>query len=677
MLPAFVRALSFAECEMLKRAYSTFEVKAIGDNGAGKRTFTGIATTPAPDRMGDVVEPTGAQFTLPIPLLWQHNSDQPIGWVRTAKVTKSGIEVECEVADISEPGTLKDRLDEAWQSIKAKLVRGLSIGFNALESARIKDTYSYHYLKWELLELSPVTIPANAEASIATIKSFDRQQRAASGEPAFVVRLVPSPGASGSTPVIPNSPKGNTMRTIAEQISAFKTKRQTGADRMNAIMAAAAEEGRTLDETETEEYDTLVAEIKSLDTHIVRLEQHEAQIVRTAVAVTAGAAAGATAGAEHHGVEVRGGVISVRPNIAKGTAFVRYALMKLQANGDPGRAAELAKRFKDTTPEVAEVLRAEYSMGESVLKAAVAAGNTTDTTWAGPLAYYNNMAGEFIELLRPKTILGRISGFRAVPFLTRIPRQTSGVSGKWVGEGSPKPVQAMGFDAITLAFSKASVIIALTEEIVRMSTPSAEALAQSDMIKGVSQYLDVQFIDPSVAPISGVSPGAITNGLTAVASSGSTLAQIEADISAVMMKLVNANLDLSTAVWVMNPRTALYLSLVRTTQGPYAFPGINVQGGVFHGLNVITSNNVPVSGSPGTTIIVLMDPSEILMADDGAVTVDMSREASLQMSDSPSAGAQQLVSLWQNNMVGLRAERYINWQRRRNAAVGLISGVAY
>jgi valyl-tRNA synthetase len=59
------------------------------------------------------------------------------------------------------------------------------------------------------------------------------------------------------------------------------------------------------------------------------------------------------------------------------------------------------------------------------------------------------------------------------------------------------------------------------------------------------------------------------------------------------------------------------------------------------------------------------------MADDGGVSLDMSMEASVQMDDAPSAGAQSLVSLWQNNLVGIRAERYINWSPRRASNLGI------
>jgi HK97 family phage prohead protease len=182
-------------------AYSTLEIKAVSETG-GMRKFTGIATTPTPDRTGDIVEPKGAEFQLPIPLLWQHDSHQPIGWVRAARVTAKGIEVDCEMASISEPGKLKDRLDESWQSLKAKLVPGLSIGFKPLESARIGDSYSYRFMKWLWLELSAVTVPANGDCSITQIKSADQAvRRSLQGAPGARQGGGPATGSAGSPEV--------------------------------------------------------------------------------------------------------------------------------------------------------------------------------------------------------------------------------------------------------------------------------------------------------------------------------------------------------------------------------------------------------------------------------------------------------------------------------------------
>lgn len=159
----------------MKKAYSTLNIKAIDEDA---REIRGIASTPGTDRMDDVVEPSGAEFSLPIPLLWQHRHDSPIGQVTKAKVTEKGIEVVAKLvaptADM--PAQMAARLQEAWHSIKTGLVRGLSIGFNPKEYS-FMDNGGIHFLKWDWYELSAVTIPANSEATITSVKSFDAQIR--------------------------------------------------------------------------------------------------------------------------------------------------------------------------------------------------------------------------------------------------------------------------------------------------------------------------------------------------------------------------------------------------------------------------------------------------------------------------------------------------------------------
>lgn len=177
---------------LMHRAYSLVEVKAFDEE---RRELTGIASTPRPDRYSDIVEPKGARYELPLPLLWQHSAREPVGHVVKAKPTKEGIDVVMRLAKVDEPGTLKDRLDEAWQSVKASLVRGLSIGFSPIEYTRIAETGGLHFLQWDWLELSLVTIAANADAKltskaletlddsgrIALLRRFDESTQAASG----------------------------------------------------------------------------------------------------------------------------------------------------------------------------------------------------------------------------------------------------------------------------------------------------------------------------------------------------------------------------------------------------------------------------------------------------------------------------------------------------------------
>lgn len=183
---------------MQNRAYSFLEVKSIDED---KRVIRGIATTPTVDRMGDIIDPLGVKFDNPMAFLWQHRHDQPIGQVKFEKPTKSGIDFEATIASIDEPGTLKDRLDEAWQSIKLGLVRAVSIGFRPIEYAFMENG-GIRYSEAEVYELSAVTIPANSDALITQVKSIDAALRAEAGIPDPEIPSEPDPLPEGKKAVV-------------------------------------------------------------------------------------------------------------------------------------------------------------------------------------------------------------------------------------------------------------------------------------------------------------------------------------------------------------------------------------------------------------------------------------------------------------------------------------------
>jgi HK97 family phage prohead protease len=189
-----------------RRAYTLLRVKRLSD---GERIIEGVATTPTPDRMQDVVEPLGVTFKNPLPLLWAHNPEKPVGYVNFGKPTEDGIPFKAQIESIDEPGVVKDRLDEAWQSVKLGLVRGVSIGFMGKEISYLPEG-GIHFLSCEVFELSLVTIPANAEATIMVVKSLDRaaRRKAVSRKPvrkAEPRRSEPAPRPTAA-PAAPASP---------------------------------------------------------------------------------------------------------------------------------------------------------------------------------------------------------------------------------------------------------------------------------------------------------------------------------------------------------------------------------------------------------------------------------------------------------------------------------------
>ena len=152
----------------MKRAYSLLETKEVDSE---QRVITGIATTPRVDSYNDIVEPEGVEYRGPVNLYLYHDTRLPVGNVEFGKATKAGIPFTAKLPDVAEEGTVRERVNEAWHSLKYKLLQAVSIGFRPLEYTYIEDSYGVHYHQWEMLELSLVGVPANPDATIQTVKS--------------------------------------------------------------------------------------------------------------------------------------------------------------------------------------------------------------------------------------------------------------------------------------------------------------------------------------------------------------------------------------------------------------------------------------------------------------------------------------------------------------------------
>lgn len=660
-----------------RRAYSYLHIKAVNED---KRIIRGVATTPAVDRVGDVVEPMGVKFQNPMPFLWQHDAGKPIGTVKFDEPTEDGITFEAELPVIEEAGTLKDRVDEAWQSIKLGLVRAVSIGFKAIEYAFIEGTNGIRFIESEVFELSAVTIPAQPEAvmtsiknmdaaGVALIKSFDPNAPAATGTIERPAKT--SPGASGKShkPVNLRPKEGKDMKTLAEQITALEAKRAANMARMEEIQTKASEEGRTKDEAEREEFGTLADENDTIDEELKDLRRMEKAKAVEAKPVNKAPAPATTDAPARAAVTVKA------PKLDAGIEFARLARVKAISRLDNEPQREVAKAMYGEDSTVYRI----------VSKAAVGAATTTDATWAGPLVGDETSAfADFVEFLRPQTILGRfgangVPSLRRVPFRTALIGQTSGGEGYWVGEGKPKPLTDFDFSRTTLDPLKVANIAVVTEETLRDSSPSAEMIVRDQLAAALRARMDTDFINPAKAAAAGVSPASITNGISAITSSGNDADAIREDVRALFGTFIAANNAPTSGVWIMSATTALALSLMRNPLGQREFPGINMNGGDFEGLPVIVSEYfAPVSAGG---FVALVNAQDVYLADEGGVAVDMSREASLQMNDAPTTQdattgtGTSLVSLWQTNAVGFRAERTINWARRRASAVALLDEV--
>jgi HK97 family phage major capsid protein len=230
---------------------------------------------------------------------------------------------------------------------------------------------------------------------------------------------------------------------------------------------------------------------------------------------------------------------------------------------------------------------------------------------------------------------------------------------------------------------------------MRDRSPSADIIVRDSLVSALRTRLDSDFIDPAITAF-GARPASITNGVMAQTSfsaggsvGGGTQVALRRDINGAVDAFIDANLT-DTLVWIMRKNTALKVSMMVNSLGePDALvANIGPDGGTLAGIPVITSQFVPATGSPTGDYVILVDAQSIWFADEGGFSLDFSHEASVAMEDAPSAAAltgspgsvtslstTALVSLRQENLMGWRGERTVNWLRARPNAVVVIEPV--
>ena len=436
---------------------------------------------------------------------------------------------------------------------------------------------------------------------------------------------------------------------LSERIADLIKQRAAKVKAMEDLHEKSETENRAFSDDENKTFAELEKDIGDLDTTIDRLREHEKIISRSATPVN------------QPRIEVA--------SVGKGIRFARMCQAIAASRGNLMQAMEIARTAWPQDQDITNVLRAQ-AMG--ITRAAVAAGTTTDPAWAGALVSAQTLSGELIELVMKETVIGQLNALRRVPFNVRIPREVAMIgSAKWVGQGQSKPVGKGAYDFVTIPWAKAALICVITDELARFSNPAAEGLMRDSLVRSITDFLNDQFVGSGIAPVANISPGGITNGLPVgqtFPSSGETMAHIHYDLTHAVSLLYEFNAP-RAPTWIMHPQNLIYIGGILNAFGQPAFPSASQKS--LMGFPVITSSHLD------TDEIILLDQAGVLFASDDSVTVDVSREASVQMDDAPATPATPLVSFWAQNLIGIRGEMYAYWQRARDKDVVLITGVAY
>lgn len=626
----------------INRAYSILNVKGMDED---KRVVRGWATTPEADRVGDVVEPLGVEFKNPLPLLIHHDSRLPVGTVKFEKPTKNGIRFEAQLAKVDEPGVLKDRVDEAWQSVKAGLITAVSIGFRAMADGieQLADG-GLRFLKTEVMELSLVVIPANRGAVITEVKTLDRRTIAALSENRAGVAV--------------QAIKGPKVKTIQEKLAELRAEKAQLAAHVKTLTDTVLTGDGVLSDEDNTAIEGHTANIATIDKSIASLVAAESLQLGTAQNVT-----------KTHG-RVPGGMAIVKKadpeEQFEGQNYTRRVIAKAVAfssQGDltTGQVAEM--RWGKSHPQLVQTI-----------KAAVAGGGTGTGEWGAELVQNDTRyTGDFIEYLHGQTLFDQLP-LRTAPANVAIRGQDGSGTGYWVGESKAIPMSKADYSSVDLRNYKVAALTTLSKELLENSTPAAEQLIRDDLVASMARRVDQTFFSAAAAS-AGVSPAGILNGLTAIPSTGVTAEQVRDDIMALLAPFLAASNATGLHI-VTTSALAMVLRLMRNPLGQSEFPELasgQLVIGKLHAGDHVASGNV-----------IMLKPSDIYRIGDSGLEFSVSRDATIEQdnaptgaSDTPAASSANMVSMFQTDSVAIKMVRPINFAKRRASAVSYIADAAY
>jgi HK97 family phage major capsid protein len=333
----------------------------------------------------------------------------------------------------------------------------------------------------------------------------------------------------------------------------------------------------------------------------------------------------------------------------KGATFTLEAkCIALAKDGGLKQAVELASHFGGKAHAVTLHLRE-----------AVASG------WGDVLKPIG--AREIFDLIREQSVAGRMSGLRLVPLIMRLTGIISGPTAYWAGAGKPSPVSKAVLATVTLDQRKIVAVFILSEELLRHGGSEGEALFRAALVRALSEALDRAMFDPAAAEVVDVSPASLTNGLAPIASTGNP----GADIAALIAAFAG---DLSAAYFVMHPNTAAQIATARDASGAFLFADSGPRGGSLLNVPMLTSRAIPWTAVDGGPLI-LVDPTGIAFGG-GDIELATASQTSVQMSDMPADGPTTEVSLWQHNLVAMRATLSVNFKALR-PSVAYVAGAKY
>lgn len=254
---------------------------------------------------------------------------------------------------------------------------------------------------------------------------------------------------------------------------------------------------------------------------------------------------------------------------------------------------------------------------------------STTVDSAGGFIVPVEIVSELIELLRSKTVVlesgaTQMTGLTGSP--VKIPKQTGGSTGFWVGENQVITSSQVALGEVELSPHEAAALTKMSNRLLTLSSPSAEAIVRDDMMKVLARLLDLAALRGTGTlnqPLGIVN----TAGINTVTSIGTPTVD---DLYDMLFELEQDNADLGTIGFVFHPRTWNSLRKEKDSEGRYILMTDRQDPlkGTLIGLPFRQTTQIPITLSGNESEIFLANWADLLWGMWGGMEILASQETS-------------------------------------------------
>lgn len=375
-------------------------------------------------------------------------------------------------------------------------------------------------------------------------------------------------------------------------------RQRAGINAQVQVLAQIELAGGVLSAEQLTEFTSLQTQFDEISAKITRMEAAERAAALVATPVTAS-----------HAPAV---VVKAEPKQYTGAGMTRMVMSIAAAQGNLQDAAKFAANDLN-----------DQSVSMAISTAAGSGGALIP----------QNMHSEVIELLSDRTIVRKL-GARSIPLPNgnlSLPRAAGGATAGYTGEGKDAASSESKFDDVKLNAKTMIALVPISNQLIGRAGFNVEQLVLLDILTAISVREDKGFLrdDGTGDTPTGMKARATEWNRLMPWDAGAevTLATIDAYLNSIMLMAMDGNSNMISCGWGMSNRTWMKLFGLRDGNGNTVYP--EMAQGLLKGYPIARTSAIPVNlGAEGKeTEIYFADFNDVVIGEDGVMTVDYSKEA--------------------------------------------------